>query len=98
MARLDLADRVAALETAVSAGEGRLPAPLLDDARAVLERTATRSALSAEHTVVALAGSTGSGKSSLFNAIARAPLARPGITRPTTARPIAVVWGPGADP
>ena len=98
MARLDLADRVAALETAVSAGEGRLPAPLLDDARAVLERTARRSALSAEHTVVALAGSTGSGKSSLFNAIARAPLARPGITRPTTSRPMAVVWGPGADP
>ncbi|MFE4463621.1 GTPase family protein [Oerskovia sp. NPDC056781] len=98
MARLDLTARVAALETAVSAGTARLPDDLLDDARAVLARTATRTALSAEHTVVALAGSTGSGKSSLFNAIARAPLARPGITRPTTARPMAVVWGPGADP
>ncbi|MEK8225137.1 GTPase [Oerskovia sp. M15] len=87
MARVDLAHRVAALATAVSAGEGRLPAGLLDDARAVLEHTARRSALSAEHTVVALAGSTGSGKSSLFNAIAREPLARPGITRPTTSRP-----------
>ncbi|MHA7132621.1 GTPase family protein [Oerskovia turbata] len=98
MARLDLADRVAALETAVAAGTGRLAPDLLDDARAVLDRAATRGALSAEHTVVALAGSTGSGKSSLFNAVARAPLARPGITRPTTSRPLAVVWGPGADP
>ena len=98
MARLDLTDRAAALETAVAAGTGRLPAGLVEDARAVLARTATRSALSAEHTVVALAGSTGSGKSSLFNAIAHAPLARPGITRPTTSRPLAVVWGPGADP
>lgn len=98
MARVDLADRVAALETAVSSGTGRLPADLLDDARTVLARTAERSALSAEHTVVALAGSTGSGKSSLFNAIARAPLARPGVQRPTTSRPLAVVWGQGADP
>lgn len=98
MARLDLSARVAALETAVAAGTNRLPDDLLADARTVLARTAERSALSAEHTVVALAGSTGSGKSSLFNAVARAPLARPGVTRPTTSRPLAVVWGPGADP
>src|SRR5262245_55006018 len=51
---------------------------LVDRARARLELGA------AGHTVVALAGATGSGKSSLFNALARMELSPPGVLRPTT--------------
>ena len=42
---------------------------LLDDAEAVLKRAGERLRLSGNHTVVALAGGTGSGKSTLFNAL-----------------------------
>jgi energy-coupling factor transporter ATP-binding protein EcfA2 len=45
------------------------------------------------HTVVALAGSTGSGKSSLFNALSGLRLSDTGPLRPTTAQAHACVWG-----
>ena len=41
--------------------------------------------------MVALAGATGSGKSSLLNALADAHVAEPGVTRPTTGEPVAVI-------
>jgi energy-coupling factor transporter ATP-binding protein EcfA2 len=41
--------------------------------------------------VVVLLGSTGVGKSSLFNAIAGGPLSESGLIRPTTRRPVALV-------
>ncbi|MFI2703445.1 GTPase [Cellulosimicrobium composti] len=90
---IDLAARTAALETAVRAGEGRLDADLLTDARTVVARVRERAGLSADHTVVALAGATGSGKSSVFNALAGADLATVGVQRPTTSHPLAAVWG-----
>ena len=43
--------------------------------------------------MVALAGATGSGKSSLFNAIVGEQVARIGARRPTTSVPSAAVWG-----
>ena len=98
MSRIDLSARTDALENAVSEGEGRLDRDLLDDARSVAARARERGGLSAEHTVVALAGATGSGKSSVFNAIADDGLATVGIRRPTTAHALAAVWGAGADP
>lgn len=98
MSRIDLAARTAALENAVTEGEGRVDRDLLDDARAVAARARERGGLSAEHTVVALAGATGSGKSSVFNAIAEDELAAVGIRRPTTSHALAAVWGAGADP
>jgi GTP-binding protein EngB required for normal cell division len=49
--------------------------------------------MSATHTVVALAGGTGSGKSTLFNALAGANFSPPGVTRPTTKHSHACVWG-----
>ena len=62
-------------------------------------RAGVRRGLSVAHTVVALAGATGSGKSSLFNALAGAPVAKVGVTRPTTAAAQAAVWDPeGAGP
>jgi energy-coupling factor transporter ATP-binding protein EcfA2 len=66
---------------------------LLDDSEAVLRRAGERLRLSANHTVVALAGGTGSGKSSLFNALAGASFSPLGVTRPTTRHAHACVWG-----
>lgn len=49
-------------------------------------------------TVVALAGPTGAGKSSVFNALAGLDLSPAGHLRPTTGEAYACVWGaPGAD-
>ncbi len=66
---------------------------LLDEAEAVLTRAGERLRLSGNHTVVALGGGTGSGKSSLFNALAGATFSPPGVTRPTTRHAHACVWG-----
>ncbi|MBE1877319.1 GTPase [Myceligenerans pegani] len=98
MSRLDLAARTAALENAAHEGEGRLAPELLDAARAVAERARERGGLSAEHTVVALAGATGSGKSSVFNAVAGQDVAVTGVRRPTTSHALAAYWGDGAGP
>ena len=62
------------------------------------DRVATRLGLTAEHTVVAIAGATGSGKSSTFNALAGVELSSVGVRRPTTSWATACVWGrEGAD-
>ncbi|MFI6423570.1 GTPase [Promicromonospora sp. NPDC050880] len=98
MSRLDLAGRTAALDDAVDAADGRIDDALLDEARAVVTRARERGGLSAEHTVVALAGATGSGKSSVLNAVAGVDVAQPGVRRPTTSHAMAAVWGEGADP
>src|SRR6202453_4550433 len=66
---------------------------VLDDADALLKRAGERLRLSSSHTVVALAGGTGSGKSTLFNALSGAAFSPPGVTRPTTRHVHACVWG-----
>jgi hypothetical protein len=72
---------------------------LLDDAETVLKRAGERLRLSANHTVIALGGGTGSGKSTLFNALSGATFSPPGVTRPTTRHVHACVWGmQGAGP
>ena len=73
-------------------GEG-FDAALLQDTDGVLRRAGERMRMSANHTVVALAGGTGSGKSSLFNALSGATFSPPGVTRPTTRHSHACVWG-----
>lgn len=94
---IDLESRVRALESAVAAADGRLDPALIEHARHVVERARERSALSGEHTVVAVAGSTGSGKSSLVNALAGTDVAIPGTRRPTTSHPRAAIWGGGGE-
>jgi GTP-binding protein EngB required for normal cell division len=89
----DLADRLDGLATAVQACRGRLDDALVDPAQEVAERAASRLRLSAEHTVVALAGATGSGKSSTFNALTGLDLSAVGVRRPTTSWATACVWG-----
>ncbi|HEX6526063.1 MAG TPA: GTPase [Streptosporangiaceae bacterium] len=66
---------------------------LLSDAEQLLRRSGERMRMSAGHTVVALAGGTGSGKSSLFNALSGANFSPVGVTRPTTRHCHACVWG-----
>jgi GTP-binding protein EngB required for normal cell division len=68
-------------------------AALLDNSEAVLKRAGERLRLSSNHTVVALAGGTGSGKSTLFNTLSGANFSSPGVTRPTTRHVHACVWG-----
>ncbi|MDQ1739996.1 MAG: hypothetical protein QOE53_1648 [Pseudonocardiales bacterium] len=88
----DLSTRLEALSRAVELGERRCDPALLAPARALLTRAAARRRLSPESTVVALAGGTGSGKSTLFNALAGEVLAPTGVRRPTTSRSRAAIW------
>ncbi len=89
----DVGARLDGLERAVRSARGRLDEPLVDDAGAVLERAGARLRLSADHTVVALAGATGSGKSTTFNALTGLELSAVGVRRPTTPWTMACAWG-----
>jgi GTP-binding protein EngB required for normal cell division len=94
-----LPSRLAALESLVELGRGRVDAELLDDTGVLLNRAGQRLMLSADHSVVALAGGTGSGKSSLFNAVCGLELSPVAVRRPTTSAAHACVWGlEGAGP
>ncbi|MEV0808878.1 GTPase [Micromonospora sp. NPDC050200] len=90
----DLVARLDAVRRFLDAVDGQVPDSRLVTAHTLVERAGTRLALSRDHTVVALAGATGSGKSSLFNALARLDLSPVGVRRPTTGVAHACVWGP----
>ena len=95
--RLDA--RLEALNAARQLAEGVLPDDVLQDVLGLLERATSRRSLSADHTVVGFFGATGSGKSSLFNAVSGAEIATAAVRRPTTTEPLAGVWGAeGSEP
>lgn len=85
-----------ALRAAVDTGGSELDPALTQRARGVLDRVEARMARGGRQTVVAFAGATGSGKSTLFNAVVGAEVATPGARRPTTSKPTAAIWGDGA--
>lgn len=85
--------RASALLRAVELGGAQLDPQAATEATQLVEKVGERSAIAGNHTVVALAGATGSGKSSLFNALVGAPIAEIGARRPTTSAPSAAVWG-----
>ncbi|MFI9003801.1 GTPase [Streptomyces sp. NPDC053541] len=91
-----LRTRLDALHELVGLSRTRVDGEALAEAGRVLDEAAARQRLSARHTVVAIAGATGSGKSSLFNALAGVPVSETGLRRPTTAAPIALSWSEGA--
>src|ERR1700751_4990379 len=91
-ARLTSLQELTKLGSARSGSDG-FSQELLTEAEAVLRRSGERMRMSASHTVVALAGGTGSGKSALFTALAGANFAPAGVTRPTTKHSHACVWG-----
>lgn len=83
---LDLHDRL------VAACVDIVPAPLLESSAEIGRAARRRSGYLGQTVVVALAGGTGSGKSSLLNALAGEEVSPPGARRPTTAEPVA--WIP----
>ncbi|HEX6255049.1 MAG TPA: GTPase [Euzebyales bacterium] len=94
-----LAPRLHALERAVDSGRGMMPEEVVDRATAVRVNAGERLARGDAAIVVALAGGTGSGKSTLFNALAGEDVAEVGVRRPTTTDPFGLVVGDieGAD-
>ncbi|MDX6247605.1 MAG: hypothetical protein QOF10_965 [Kribbellaceae bacterium] len=89
----DVLTKIEALEDATEAGQGRLDPVVLSEASQIVDRASQRLRMSGDLTVVALAGATGSGKSSLFNALTGLDLAAIGTRRPTSSMPLACVWG-----
>jgi GTP-binding protein EngB required for normal cell division len=88
-----LVDHLRALGEAVELCEDRVDSGALAEARRVVDQADRRLAISGSATVVALAGATGSGKSSIFNALSGTELATVGVRRPTTAHALACSWG-----
>ena len=84
---------VASLNDALGYGRDRLPESVVLEASEALERLSRRRELSTEHTIIGFFGATGSGKSTLFNAVAGYPIARSAPTRPTTSAVQAAIWG-----
>lgn len=93
-----LTARVDALGRALAIGGARLAPTVVKRVVATVESVRERLDLGVDHTVVALVGGTGSGKSSLFNAICRLDFADVGVRRPTTSEITACVWGDDGGP
>lgn len=96
--RAGLSARLASLARLIQIGRARsgpdgFSEDLLADASELLTRAGQRLMLSSGHTVVSLAGGTGSGKSSLFNQLSGADFSTVGVTRPVTSEAHACVWG-----
>jgi GTP-binding protein EngB required for normal cell division len=92
-----LARRLTALSRLLQIGRARtgpdgFSEGLLDDTQRLLTQADQRLRLSGNHTVVALAGGTGSGKSALFNRLSGADFSPVGVTRPATRDAHACVW------
>ena len=88
---LDLPQVLEDLARAVDLGERLGLGEELTQARDVLTQASHRRRLAPQTTVAALLGATGSGKSSLANAMAGSEVSRTARTRPTTTQPLAVV-------
>lgn len=89
----DLQTVVDDLTTAIDLNRGVLPAGELTAAQSEVAEALDRFERVGGHTVVAIVGGTGSGKSSLFNALTHSDFAEVGVIRPTTRRPAAYSWG-----
>ncbi len=88
----DLRDLIDRFDRLVSIADGMVPADALERAARVGRRARDRRGFLGDTVVVALAGGTGSGKSSLINALAGEIVTEAGAQRPTTYRPLA--WIP----
>ncbi|MDO5494848.1 MAG: 50S ribosome-binding GTPase [bacterium] len=90
---MDLDTTISRLRGVLREAQGVIPAGELRFAEQQVEEALTRRGLAGGHTVVALVGGTGSGKSSMFNALTGGEHADVGVLRPTTRRPTACTWG-----
>lgn len=85
---MQIADRLTTLTEILDLAQGRVSSDAEGRARAILAHAPRRLAAGAQ-TVVAIAGATGSGKSSLFNAVTGTRIAEQGPRRPTTSMTMA---------
>lgn len=92
-----LTARLTRLEEALAVAGDRIDPAVVSQVREIDGQVRDRLALGVDHTVVALLGGTGSGKSSLFNAVAGFDFAQVGVRRPTTSQATACVWGTRGD-
>jgi GTP-binding protein EngB required for normal cell division len=92
-----LAHRIEALDRVLELAPGRVDAARLEEAQIVRRKADARLARGDGLVVAALVGGTGSGKSSLCNALVSADVAPVGVRRPTTEHPRAVVGMPAGD-
>jgi GTPase Era involved in 16S rRNA processing len=88
-----LNEQLAALSQAFDLGEGRLPDATVAGGRQVVAKAQGRLRHGTVHTLVALLGATGGGKSSLANALVGSTIATTGVRRPTTSTTLACFWG-----
>jgi len=88
-----LARRLEELEGALARAGTRIAPDVHREVRRRLDAVGERLVLGVDTTVVALVGGTGSGKSSLVNAISGLRFAEVGVRRPTTSQAAAVTWG-----
>ena len=88
-----IAERLDALDRVLAVARGRVDDDVVARAERIAGKAGDRLRLGSAHTVVALAGTTGSGKSSLFNVLAGETVSQTGMRRPTTGVAHAVVWG-----
>lgn len=90
----NLSEKLEALEQAAEIGQAYLLPSQYEQLLAIAEAGSKRRELSGDHTVVGFFGATGSGKTSLFNAIVGENLGEAAARRPTTSSPLAAVWHP----
>lgn len=89
----ELPARLEALAAAVELADGRLDEETVAFAGHVVTKADARLRHGTTHTLVALLGATGSGKSSVTNALVGAEVATTGVRRPTTSSTLACIWG-----
>lgn len=94
---VELQARVEQIREALTRAGDRFDPELTRRAHEDLDRVLHRLELGVDHSVVALVGGTGSGKSSMFNSLTTLAFADVGVIRPTTSQAAACVWGDRAD-
>lgn len=81
------------LNEALDLAEGRLSEESISAGHQITSKIENRLGHGTNHTLVALLGATGGGKSSLTNAVVGAEVAVAGFRRPTTSATLACYWG-----
>lgn len=84
-----IAEKITHLSRALDLGEGRFDPTAISAGRETVQRVGERRNYTTDRTVAALFGATGSGKSSLANALSHTSHAHVAHTRPTTTAPLA---------
>jgi GTP-binding protein EngB required for normal cell division len=92
-----LPERVEALDRAVDLATGRLDDETVAFGRHVVDKAGERLRHGTTYTLVAILGATGSGKSSVCNAVVGSDVATTGVRRPTTSSTLACFWPSDAD-